>query len=271
MPRTRIKWETPALKQAFERAVHQLGGLFDERTTAATVFTVMCVILSPDRAANLGLTEDKMPNKLRRERKQAREQLARARHEDLELVPPAPPAAEDEDASANDETAEELAPSGEVEADITGATVTGAAAPVATAGWRVACLVACVAWSTVLFVLVTSDRTLAVAFEAASFIKNASRDFRAALISGVDASSLACAATSETAEAVAIAVFAFAAFAAMQQSSGTVGAASRCAAASTVVGMGLVLLRAKVYPERALCARALLPGANTTINNTSVL
>ena len=146
MPRTRINWESQALKQAFERAVHQLGGLFAERTTSATVFDVMCVILSPDRAASLGLTEDKMPNKLRRERKQAREQLARARHEDLELVPPAPPAAEDEDASANDETAEELAPSGEVEADITGATVTGAAAPVATAGWRVARLVACVAW-----------------------------------------------------------------------------------------------------------------------------
>ena len=83
--------------------MHQLGGLFGEDTTYQTVYDEICVILTPERAERLGVMEDKIKNKLRRERHAAREQNEA---EDLELVPPAPPAAEDEDASANDETPE---------------------------------------------------------------------------------------------------------------------------------------------------------------------
>lgn len=251
---------------AFEGAVRQLGGLFAPECSSRTLHDKICEILGREEAGRHGVDHEKVINKLRRARavarEQAREQLEPAQHAPREQRDSADEA---EDKSTTSDTPEVLPPSGEFEPHIPGAAATGVAAPVAVcAVWRVARLVASVAWAGALVVLVTADRTLAVAVDIAS------RDLSATLnMSLVDASTLACAATSETAEAAAICLFAFAAFAALH-SSGTVGAASGRAAATCLVALGLVLLRGEIQPERALCARALLPGATAAINVTGV-
>jgi hypothetical protein len=283
----RINWQGQ-LNDAFEGAVRQLGGLFAPNCTYKCVHIRICEILGHHQAERLGLHEGGVINRLRRARAEARfrarapqpvghpagpplveAQPLEAQQRDAP-VPDVDSADEAEDASATSDTPEVLPPSGEIDAHNTSPAATGVAAPDAvSAVWRVARLVACLAWSGALFVLVTSDRALAVAFEAAYALKMATRDFSATLVSAVDASTVACAATSETAEAAAIAVFAFAAFAAMH-SCGTVGAASGRAAATCLVALGLILLRGEMHPERAICARALLPGATAARNGTGV-
>ena len=87
----RINWQGQ-LKDAFEGAVRQLGGLFAPNCTYKSVHEIICEILGQHEAERLGLHEGGVINKLRRARAEARDQQQQ-QVEALDVADAAAPAA----------------------------------------------------------------------------------------------------------------------------------------------------------------------------------